>query len=716
MGELFSAGKNIVFYLLILATIIGCGSGGIDTATTSSSSTSPSTTPTTTGGTTAAAAAIGISSSPVVIKSGNVETSTITATVVDADNAAVKNLVVIFSATGGQLSDSSATTDDKGEAKITFSSGIINPGNRVVTITAKASGAPSASIPVTISGSTVTMVTDKTNLTSNGGTSLLNITAKDALGTAIYNAPITLSVNTGGILTLSSSSGNTNELGQYSVTVTGVGAGTATVTASGLGTSASQAYVLNAPATVFEINKPANIPYSQLTTDTFPVTVKAQNYAHVRFATTLGAFTGGEPVVDKDVVGGVVSTNFSSSKAGLATIQVWGFNGAAPTNDSATDSLQIAVSAPASAAAILILQSSSYVVTPSVGGVQNRVKLSATVQTSEIDGRQPVRDAPVAFSITGLTSGGGEAVSPVVVYTDDKGQAISYFQSGTLSSGTQGISVQAQVVGTAIKDIKQIIIGGTPGSVAIGLPTEIENVDSATYRMLVAVQVADSNGNSIRGQAVSLNLWPVQCSSGLGYDSNPDPDKYKYAPYIIGTFPNEDTNEDMYNNVGEDVNLNGRLDPPNSAAGTIPQSVITDENGRATFYLYYLKNNAVWIVDRIRASVLALGTETTSSVVFRLPILVADMLKPGLPDSPFPLGLVVRTGGSSISYSLPPPFNTSSSYSTIPSGGTSSVTAAGLYTFTKPAGALTGSLYTDTITIDTLSYGTLYLPVTIAIQ
>lgn len=60
----------------------------------------------------------------------------------------------------------------------------------------------------------------------------------------------------------------------------------------------------------------------------------------------------------------------------------------------------------------------------------------------------------------------------------------------------------------------------------------------------------------------------------------------------------------------------------NPAAGTIPATVITttvDDSGVANFSLTYLKSSAVSIVDRIRASTLVGGTETSSSLTFRLP-------------------------------------------------------------------------------------------------
>jgi hypothetical protein len=70
-------------------------------------------------------------------------------------------------------------------------------------------------------------------------------------------------------------------------------------------------------------------------------------------------------------------------------------------------------------------------------------------------------------------------------------------------------------------------------------------------------------------------------------------------------------------NLAEDINGDGFLTPPNSAAGTVPETVITDANGVANFNLIYLKSSALSIVDRIRASTLP-----TSSVNATRPVYV----------------------------------------------------------------------------------------------
>jgi hypothetical protein len=110
-----------------------------------------------------------------------------------------------------------------------------------------------------------------------------------------------------------------------------------------------------------------------------------------------------------------------------------------------------------------------------------------------------------------------------------------------------------------------------------------------------------------------------------------------------GPYINEDINANLLLDTGEDGppyidpgHGDGELTPPNSAAGSVPGTVETDEYGVGNFELVYLKSSAVWIDDEITASTIVLGTETTSTLVFSLPYLVSDAIY--LPDSPYGLG------------------------------------------------------------------------------
>ena len=748
------------------------------------------------------------------VKSDNSETATVTATVLDVHKAVIEGIVLAFSASGGQISASSAQTDENGHASITFSSGTVDKSNRTVTITATVTGLPAEIIPIQITGSTLEISGGTTSL-KVGATDTLTITAKDAGGTPVFNAPIALNTS-GPEVQLSIDSGRTSVTGQLSATITGKSAGSVTVTAKWAeDPQATYAYTVGSTGDTFEIVLPTGDQFDTRTRNTSDVVitgpstnisfvnaspavinrtsgsfvadgyeagdmimvggstedndgvytvdtvaagnltlvagetlknetagaavtitnavlvrVHAPTQTNVVFSTTIGVWDKGlSAVVEKPVNNKYASAVLSSSLAGSATVQV--YDAADPTT---TDRFTVAFSAPSGDAAQITLQSNTYVVAPSVGGITNTTALTATVRTSKAAGGQVVREAAVAFSIVNPT-GGGETVSPVVVLTDASGEAETTFTSGSLSSGAEGVTVTATVVGrgktpdnttiaffntpapgadritrgdggsfvtdafktgdqirvqgstsndgyyilsgvststlilgandalntetmgasvtiTAVTASVNIVIGGTAGSVVIGRGSEVSQVDPATYSLPMSVLVADSNGNPVAGAVVTLSAWPKQYSSGVWYNADDDELTAHYLPYITGTFPNEDKNENMILDPGEDTNGDGELTPPNSAAGNVPKTVTTDENGVATFNLVYLKSSAAWIVDRIRASTFVLGTETTSSMSFRLPYARTEGEAGNLPDSPYPIGLTTGTTAK-VGYTFP---------------------------------------------------------------
>jgi hypothetical protein len=388
---------------------------------------------------------------------------------------------------------------------------------------------------------------------------------------------------------------------------------------------------------------------------------------NVEFATTLGTWNGPvNMIITSAVAANQAEAVLISNEAGTANILVSDAN-----DPSTSDQLTVVFSAPSSQAAKIALQASATVVAPSRGGITNSVTLTATVKNA-FD--QVVGGAPVAFSIENPT-GGGEYVSPPIVYTNDYGVAEATFTSGSLSTDAEGVTVKASLVDILppVEDTIDIVIGGTAGSVVITQGTTMESINSDTaYRLPMSVLVSDSNGNPMTNTIVSLSAWPIRYATGCWVEDpvsgDIDPGPCDANCNTLTYYSNEDDfygiGDDRYRNLildpGEDIgppgtgfpyvdagpvdgfddnccisptNPDGQLTPPNSAAGTVPATVITDENGVATFNLVYLKSSAVWIVDEITASTLVYGTETKGTYTFSLPWIEGE--EPGLPHSPY---------------------------------------------------------------------------------
>jgi hypothetical protein len=549
------------------------------------------------------------------VKSDNSDSSTVKATVLDNNNVPVKGIQVNFTATGGMISSASATTDENGEAAITFSSGTTEKKNQVVTIIASVTGLDSKQIPIVVTGTELQLSTDKTGLEVNASdtgarTATLTVTLVDASEVPIYDALVSISLDASSTGAVTFGSGlttyqnSTDVNGKIEVKVNGTIAGDATVKVEALGATATQTYTVSLIGEAFKIASPTEDPYSLSTNTNLTITASAPNQTYVLFSATFGTLTGTNETgqaVKEPVSGGTASVKLSSTTAGIATVQASDFNDA-----SIKDLMSVIISAPSSEASQVALQASATVVAPSTTDQSNTVTLTATVRNAS---GQVVGNAPVVFSIdNNTTTGGGETISPAVVYTNGYGIASTTFTSGSLSSDAAGVTIKAEVVGTpsASNEIN-IIIAGTAASLVIGSATDVSSINNDTaYQLAMSVLVADSNGNPMKNTTVNLKLWPIGYATGTDVET------------ITGTYLNEDVNRNIIMDTGEDLNGDGQLTPPSSAAGSLPSTVTTDDNGVANFNLVYLKASAAYIAVEITASTLVLGTETQSVTKFWL--------------------------------------------------------------------------------------------------
>jgi hypothetical protein len=452
-------------------------------------------------------------------------------------------------------------------------------------------------------------------------------------------------------VSFATNTGTTDASGSFSTTVTPVTAGTVTVTVAGAGETRTATFtVTGVSASTFQITSPAASATAVAGTLGTPLTFTAaapSPTTSVTFVSTLGTWNGsGSNVVTVTPSGGVASATLTATAAGLANVQVFDTNREATLSDARV----VSFTAPCSAATKITLQTSPSVVSPNSSGTTSLSTLLATI--TDVN-NNPVGNCPIAFSIVNPT-GGGETISPAVVLTAAQptsttslGQATSTFTSGSLPSSASGVKIHAAIIGTLIATgvapsgaDATIVIGGTAGSVTIGVSTVIgQDSTSTIYILPMSVLVSDSNGNPVANATVSLSAWPIAFNVGGAtcVNSGGSP-----VPGPAGTFYfNEDVNENLTLDPGEDGvrrpypngtssntltgTLDGQLTPPNSAAGTLPATVTTGSNGVATFNLTYTKTNSQWIVDRIRAHTLVQGTETLGETKFVLPALASDV-------------------------------------------------------------------------------------------
>jgi hypothetical protein len=490
-----------------------------------------------------------------------------------------------------------------------------------------------------------------TSLIVGGATATLTAIVKNFGGVSMSGVDVAFAATDPTVLGLSAASVKTNSSGVAQVVVSGLAVGSSSINVSALGTAKSQAFTSGVATAVLAVTSPANRSVMVLNKPQTIVVSAPSTATSVTFATTVGSFANGLSSESVAVVNGAALATLTAAQAGTATVTII-------DSLSNTANLLLVVSPPISAANKLLLNASQTTVPLSVaGGTQNSLTLTARAISSDGKTDQAVANVPIQFSMTGGPSA-GEFLSPALAYTNSSGVAVSTFTSGTTASISNGITVNAAIQGTAIEtgvlpssNDALLTVGGQALSVAFGSSSQLgESTDKTLYIQAYSVQVTDANNNPVANQLVTLRMRPVAFSLGT-----PCTVTKTYCSEDVNGNGSIDADEDgsrtLINNDLTNVatcpatpppatgTLDANLTPSNSDGGGIPATLTTDVNGTAGFNLTYLKGSALWVVDKLTATVSSNGTETNKSSIFRLPLSDADLdPKTGkcyLPASPY---------------------------------------------------------------------------------
>ena len=639
---------------LLLLALVACGGGGGDPGTPvsavaavpSAGSSSPVSVASgaNTSNPTAAVSSILLSApSPLTISADGTSTSTITVQALDAANGRIRGATINLSTDGGTILGSSSVVTDKdtGVATVVLTADSSNQATRSATVRASctACSAPSASLQFQVNGASMALVSAAGwSVAAEGSPLILSALVTDTKGTPVPGISVTFATSDSSRIGLTSAAATTNQNGIATISVKGLTAGSGMVMATALGNAKSVTITVT-PAAALEFNTPAtdttmvtNVPKS--------FTVIAPGAATIHFSSTVGTFG----VIEKN--GNQFTSKLTSDQAGSVTVTA--------TDDTGVSvSRVLYISPPVSAANRIIFSANQTTLKTSSTNSTPNVRLTARAIYSNGANDQPVANVPILFSMKG-GPGSGEYLTPAYQLTDSTGSAYADFYSGTSSSIQNGISISAQIQGTAIatgtapsSNPVQLTVGGQAMSVAFGRSSEIRSsVDKTLYIQDYSVQVTDSNNNPVANSVVTLRVRPVAFSTG---------DNCTVAASYCSEDANGngslDTNEDGARSSFETIGncpapnalpaaiagkSDGLLTPQNSMGGSVPATVTTNESGTAPFTLTYLKSSAIWIVDKLSATVMANGTESGASTIFRLPALDADVSpKCLLPPSPF---------------------------------------------------------------------------------
>jgi len=282
----------------------------------------------------------------------------------------------------------------------------------------------------------------------------------------------------------------------------------------------------------------------------------------------------------------------------------------------------------------------STVPTNTPGSNANRSRVIATVRDGNRDGEDEegnlvegpgnaVAGARVRFRI--LTDPSGGRLSAIDALTDRFGRAEVDYIAGELGSGESGVTIEAVVQGTEIRDLTTLTVRGDALNVAFGTGNVlIEDDGNVTrYRMPFEVFVSDAAGQPVSGAVVDFSLWSERYAKGFytvpifctGIECTQS--KF-YVPQRRIICESEDFDRTGIITDAKDITNSGTLIPGNVAVVT-PGAVTTDDDGSARFDILYPRSFANWVDVELSAAARVEGTEGAANRIFWLPALLEDL-------------------------------------------------------------------------------------------
>lgn len=533
--------------------------------------------------------------------------ATVTASVKDANGAAVAGQVVTFTSPGGlgKFSPASALTDANGNAVVTlapFSATTTGADLAVATL----AGVPPASVgfEVAITNADLILTTSSAQIANTGsGTVTVTVKAIDANRNTVAGVPVNISVDAGAVITGGAATTDVN--GTVSATLT-IGSDRAnrliTVTATS-GSVVRTSTVQVVGTTITSSLVPAVIAQS---------TAGAVQYRVVDQA--------GNAMANQDVQ--IVATGLTPSQATATT----GANGDytfSYTSPSVDGSYTItAIIAGKTDVQTLLVQSVGVV--PDAVGPINAASISANpsvvavnlansqANRSEIRAlflganNVPIQNVRAKFDLNGDVNsiGGDFTTGSTTLYSDANGVATTAYVPATRSSPTNGVTVRvcygvkdADLVGCPTFKLVTLTVTAEPLGVSIGT-NELIIVNTLTYVKQFVITVSDSSGAAMPDvnlvASVDLPNYRKGEYAVIG-------GKWaKIAPLAVCA--NEDTNRNGVLEDGEDTNNDGQLWPrkPDVIVSLLQSK--TGSDGTAVLQILYAKDHGSWVDALITVS------------------------------------------------------------------------------------------------------------------
>jgi hypothetical protein len=242
----------------------------------------------------------------------------------------------------------------------------------------------------------------------------------------------------------------------------------------------------------------------------------------------------------------------------------------------------------------------------------------------------PVAGVTVSFNRVADPSGG--TLSQPSALTNLSGQATVQYISGALTTPSNGVQLQATVLGTAVvSPIASMTVNQSALFIALGTDNLVATVGQ-NYQKTYSIIVTDANGVAVPNVVVTMKVLPVYYEKGvLAWDGN----EWSYSPPVYQCL-NEDTDYSGIYTAAKDFNGNGKLDPGNVISVSTANangSFTTNASGVGTATLIYAESYAPWVTVKLQAQAIVSGTESTNSATFTVPGAAADFTNKTVPPA-----------------------------------------------------------------------------------
>jgi hypothetical protein len=528
-------------------------------------------------------------------------------------------------------------------------------GEQVGECNSDPSGAPRAA--------DLSLALSATSLANNGADQITaTVTAVDGNRNALPEIPVTLSVNSSAVATVSGSA--TDDKGVVTATI-GIGADRANRSVTVTATSGS----LSRTATFQVVG-------ASLTATPLPAVIAPGATGQVDFRLV---DVNSNPMKDETIVvngvngvevEGTTDSNGSYTYAYTApaaggSLDIRATAGGASVTQAVLVQSGTGTIPPASVA----VQSASLAASPSVvsvntGTTSNRSELRALFLGA---GNAAVKNVRVRFDLAGdLSFVGGSLTSGTnVVYSDANGVATTAYVAGSRSSPADGLTLRAcwsvndfpagtcpaDVPGVSGSTTTTVVVVDQALSVSIGTDALIE-VSGQSYVKRYVVQVVDSSGLAKAGVQISPSIDLLQYFKGAWEVVGTqwvqrvplDPSGTGQDPTGNGSCDNEDLNRNgvlqvFSNGATEDANNTGFLEPRKADVAISfdgPSSTNTD--GQVVLKITYPQSIASWIKFNIQVAAGGVaGTEGRTNYTGVLPVL-ADAVSDAKKAPAFAIG------------------------------------------------------------------------------